>query len=405
MAARFPEPGERQPLLAERRNLKMARSAHAYVRGSTAKFYDWLAEASGRIPAGPDIWICGDCHLGNLGPVGSAKGKTDIQIRDLDQTVIGKPAHDLIRLGLSLATVASGSDLPGVTTARMIEQIIEGYAAALADKPDNAPSGAKPDAVRLAMRKAVGRTWKHLAQDRIKNVKPTIPLGKRFWPLSADEMAEAREIVTQDQVRRLVTALYCREDDVRIDLLDAAYWVKGCSSLGGTRIALLVGIGDQSHDDGGLGLFDVKEAVRSAAPHVPRAKMPRDQAERVVEGARHLSPYLGNRMCATRFLDRPVFIRELLPQDITLDIEHFSSDQAVEAARFLAAVVGRAHARQMDGATRKDWRAELLRSRSKTLEAPSWLWSSIVELITSHEAAYLEHCRRYAFGSEARRSR
>jgi uncharacterized protein (DUF2252 family) len=26
-----------------------------------------------------------------------------IQIRDLDQTVIGNPAHDLIRLGLSLA--------------------------------------------------------------------------------------------------------------------------------------------------------------------------------------------------------------------------------------------------------------------------------------------------------------
>jgi uncharacterized protein (DUF2252 family) len=48
-----------------------------------------------------------------MGPLADAKGRVDIQIRDLDQTVIGNPAHDLIRLGLSLASAARGSDLPG----------------------------------------------------------------------------------------------------------------------------------------------------------------------------------------------------------------------------------------------------------------------------------------------------
>ena len=72
-----------------------------------------------------------------------------------------------------------------------------------------------------------------------------------------------------------------------------------------------------------------------------------------------------------------------------------------EAARFLAHVVGKAHARQMDDATRRRWYAELGRNRSQTLDAPSWLWSSIVALVVSHEAAYLEHCRRYALGVEA----
>jgi uncharacterized protein (DUF2252 family) len=37
------------------------------------------------------------------------------------------------------------------------------------------------------------------------------------------------------------------------------------------------------------------------------------------------------------------------------------------------------------------------RNRSKTLDAPSWLWLSVVELMGSHEAAYLDHCRRYAW--------
>jgi hypothetical protein len=72
----------------------MARSPHAYVRGNTFKFYEWLEARSRPVPEGPAIWICGDCHVGNLGPLADAKGRVAVQIRDLDQTVIGNPAHD-----------------------------------------------------------------------------------------------------------------------------------------------------------------------------------------------------------------------------------------------------------------------------------------------------------------------
>jgi uncharacterized protein (DUF2252 family) len=33
---------------------------------------------------------------------------------------------------------------------------------------------------------------------------------------------------------------------------------------------------------------------------------------------------------------------------------------------------------------------------SKKLDAPSWLWASVVDLVARHETAYLEHCRSYA---------
>jgi uncharacterized protein (DUF2252 family) len=103
------KPSDRQPVLANARRLKMARSAHSYVRGNTLQFYEWLESSSGKsIPQGPPVWICGDCHVGNLGPVADANGRVQIAIRDLDQTVIGNPAHDLIRLGLSLATAIRG---------------------------------------------------------------------------------------------------------------------------------------------------------------------------------------------------------------------------------------------------------------------------------------------------------
>jgi hypothetical protein len=55
-----------------------------------------------------------------------------------------------------------------------------------------------------------------------------------------------------------------------------------------------------------------------------------------------------------------------------------------------------AHSRQLGTSTRDKWSKELARNRSKTLEARSWLWSSVVAALGLHETAYLEHCRRLA---------
>jgi uncharacterized protein (DUF2252 family) len=386
-------PADRVPALKLRQTLKMARSAHAYVRGSTVQFYQWLeAQKRGSLPEGPPVWICGDCHAGNLGPVAALDGRVEIQIRDLDQTVIGNPAHDLIRLALSLATASRGSDLPGVTTAQILEQIVEGYQAALrqhADAIDDAPKS-----IQFVMKKSVARSWKHLANERLKNPKPTIPLGTKFSVLSRSERAGIAELFQTPAMRHLATSLRSRDDDAPVEVLDAAYWMKGCSSLGLPRYAVLLGIGSGKKRD--LALMDIKEAVVAAAPRYARHKMPKDNAERVVEGALHLSPHLGKRMVAGRLVGRSVFTRELLPQDLKIEIENLTVDDAMKAASFLAGVVGNAHARQMDEKQRKAWSAELERYRSKSLDAPFWLWSSVVALIGSHEVAYLEHCRQYA---------
>jgi len=381
----------------------MARSAHAYVRGNTGKLYEWLA-ADGRVhPQGPSVWICGDCHLGNLGPIADADGNVQIQIRDLDQTVIGDPAHDLIRLGLSLATAARGSDLPGVTTARMLEEMMAGYSDALAPRGSRGIAPVqRPNSVHLVMRKAVDRTWKHLARERIEDLEPTIPLGKRFWPLSKDEQRDVRRLFQAEEVRRVATCLRSRDDDSDIELLDAAYWVKGCSSLGRLRIAALLRVGKKKNKKSEFCLIDIKEAVKAAAPRSAASEMPRDYAERVVAGARHLTPPLGERMVSASIAGKAMFIRELLPQDLKLEIPQLTREEATKAARYLSTVIGKAHARQMDAATRRRWRKELMRNRSKTLDAPSWLWSSVVELVTIHEAAYLDHCRQYAMNASKR---
>ncbi|WP_158882300.1 DUF2252 family protein [Rhodanobacter sp. L36] len=390
MTKKSPGPAQRATLLTELREQKMARSAHAYVRGSTVRFYEWLDAADRRLPQGPHVWICGDCHVSNMGPVADAEGRVDVQIRDFDQTVIGNPAHDMIRLGLSLAMAARGSDLPGVITAKMMEQLILGYEQALSAKPGKLPvARARPESIQLVMKRALRRKWKHLAAERLEGTK-------NFWSISGAERKALEALMSSEEVHALVTSLSHRNDTDDVQMLGAAYWVKGCSSLGLLRYAVMLRVGESKDPNNSLCLIDIKEAAKAAAPRAANVNMPRGNAQRIVQGATALSPHLGERMRCSTFMGKAVFLRELLPQDLKLNIKRLSQSEAMDVAGYLGNVVGCAHARQMDDDARARWLSELKRNRSKSLDAPSWLWRSVVELVREHEGGYLEHCRRFA---------
>jgi uncharacterized protein (DUF2252 family) len=392
------KPDERPEALNRARNLKMARSAHAYVRGSTVKFYEWLDASAGKLPEGPPVWICGDCHVGNLGPLADAKGRVAVQIRDLDQTVIGNPAHDLIRLGLSLASAARSSDMPGVMTARILEKLVEGYGAGLGGSFEQ-DDAERPEDIETLVQKSIRRRWKHLALERLDTVKPVIPLGKKFWTLARNEHTALKELFALDSVRRLITSLKARDPNDSVDLVDAAYWMKGCSSLGRLRFAAMLRVGTGKAPS--FCLVDVKEGVTAAAPCADNMAMPRDNAVRVVTGAKALSPNLGQRLLPARLLGKGVVLRELMPQDLKIEVDRLTPQDAMALAAYLASVVGHAHGRQMDGSMRKRWRAEIGTASDSKLDAPSWLWSSVVDLLAIHEAAYLQHCRRFALAEAA----
>jgi uncharacterized protein (DUF2252 family) len=398
MKFKQPRPRLRSKILLRAQQLKMARSAHAYVRGNTIRFYEWLDTTKTRVPQGPPIWICGDCHIGNLGPVADSKGKVEIEIRDLDQTVIGNPAHDLIRLALSLSMAARSSDLPGVTTALMMDYMMTGYCDAINPVKMAQRVPKKSDKViRTVLKQAMHRSWRNLATERLEDVRPTIPLGKRFWALTKAEKESIRELFELAEVKTLITCLRERDENDPIEVLDAAYWMKGCSSLGRLRYAVLIGVGKS------LCLIDIKEATPAAAPGRNTPGTPRNAAQRLVAGARALSPFLGERMVAARINGASVVIRELRPQDMKFEFDRITQAEALTTARFLASVVGKAHARQMDVATRKKWLAQLNKNQTKALGAPSWLWQCVVELVAAHELAYLEHCRRYALSAQTGR--
>lgn len=385
-------PSDRGAILTQRRRRKMARSAHAYVRGNTERFYEWLqADTQRALPQGPSIWICGDCHVGNLGPVVDGDGRVGVLIRDLDQAVIGNPAHDLIRLGLSLASACRSANLPGAVSVRVVDLLLNGYAKAF--KPRPTPVQA-PGAIETLLKRAIDRTWKQLVRDHLSHTKPRIPHGARFWPLSRREERAIADALPPSAMGSLAEQLGIATSDETVTVADAAYWVKGCSSLGRPRYAVLLAIKD-AKGSARLAMLDIKDAPPAAAPRCDDAGMPRDNAERVVAAARALSPGLGNRMRALRILDRPMVLRELAPEDLKIEPDHLPPLAMNAIAAYLGWVLGESHARQMSADERRQWRGRLQQSRSAQVDAPSWLWQAIVDALASHERGYLQHCRRH----------
>ncbi|MEO8841655.1 MAG: DUF2252 family protein [Kofleriaceae bacterium] len=396
-----PAPDQRTATLIAKRDLKMARSAHAFVRGSTDQFYAWLASPkTTAIPAGPPVWICGDCHIGNLGPIGHVEGTAVVEMRDLDQTVIGNPAYDLVRLALSLAMASRSSDLPGVTTARLTEDLVAGYERSFDGDAVSEEIEDLPPPIRLIMRRAVKRTSRRLLDERLGKKRGKFELGRKFWRLADDEREAVRRIVEQEPIRKLITKLEDRDAEAPVTLVDAAFWVKGCSSLGLWRVAALVEFQlDGKKGNTALALLDLKQAVKPVAPWAAGTDPGFSPGVRVLEGARRLAPALGSRMLAGTLLERSVFVRELLPQDLKVELDRIDPGDARRLAFYLGKVVGRAHRRQLTTEQTAAWTTELAAHRTKNLDAPSWLWQALIQLVALHEHAYLDHCRRYAMAA------
>jgi uncharacterized protein (DUF2252 family) len=155
----------------------------------------------------------------------------------------------------------------------MLEEMVAGYTGALESQPSSARvNESMPDSVRSVIARSRSRKWKHLARERIDDVNPTIPFGKRFWALTIEEKAAITTLFASSELRTMATSLSHRAESSTVTVLDAAYWMKGCSSLG------------------------IKEAVEAAAPR-SSMPIPRNNAERVVTGARAM-PHSWANACA-----------------------------------------------------------------------------------------------------------
>jgi hypothetical protein len=97
--------------------------------------------------------------------------------------ILIRPSSGILRMtssGWSLASAARGSDLPGLTTVRMLERILSDYHGAFAHDFDEDRDLKEPEPVRSVAKKAAAASWKSLAAEDLEGTSPTLPIG--IWP-------------------------------------------------------------------------------------------------------------------------------------------------------------------------------------------------------------------------------
>jgi uncharacterized protein (DUF2252 family) len=390
---------ERAAHLAALKATKMAASMHGYVRARADLFFE-VVERHRTIPEGPPIWISGDCHGENIGAVADAEGHARMDLNDLDETAVGLPAHDVLRLALAIVVAARDAGVSGLAAPAIAAAVLDGYTTAL-ERRDPARAVALDDApprfLRLLMKtaRATRRGLLDRRAPRDARGRRRFLLGPRYLPIDDDERAAIAELVDRREVRTLIASMSDDAPEVPVELVDAAFRVAGTGSLGCFRVAALVRVGaiapkGKKAEDLRLRLVDVKQALPSRAIRHPRGETPADDAERVVLGARALVPTFGERMIAANVLGFQTVVRELMPQDQKVLLSEVESDEAEPIARYLGSIVGRAHARQLAGDA-VAWAREL-RSGSRRSSPPNWLWEPLVDLVSAHDVAYLRHC-------------
>jgi uncharacterized protein (DUF2252 family) len=104
--------------------------------------------------------------------------------------------------------------------------------------------------VRIVLNQVLKRKWRHPALERIKDVSPTIPIRTSFWSLSGPEKGEINKRFGTEGVQKLITDLHGRHENDEVRVREAAYRVKGCSSLGRHHFAVLLEIQRHHHREG-----------------------------------------------------------------------------------------------------------------------------------------------------------
>jgi hypothetical protein len=83
------------------------------------------------IPEGPPIWICGDCHIGNIGPLADSRAKSKFRSGIWIKLWSGTRLTIWSVWPFPLPRPHEVLTCPALPVAKMMEQVFEGYEQAL----------------------------------------------------------------------------------------------------------------------------------------------------------------------------------------------------------------------------------------------------------------------------------
>ena len=360
---------------------RMRASPLAFLRGSAPLFYEILL-AEPDLGHGPDGegWIIGDAHLENFGafvpaPAGRKLPLGEVfDLNDFDDCMMAPLRYDLLRLGTSFLLGARELGATGGQALEMVEELLASWRLHVRKAQPLPP---EPRPVRALLRQLSLR-----ARTDLLNARTDIVRGVRRFVRGPRYGALSKKVLAALPAAFKAYAASLPEDErpapEQLEILDAAHRIAGTGSLGVLRVAVLVaGKGGPN----GSWVFDLKEQGTPSGAKVGSVPVG-TPAERVAAGLRACLTRPPRRIGTTRLVGVSMFGRRLAPQEDRLDLTRIEGVDLPALARYLGALLGRAHRR---GATR------LPRAVGPDRCVP--LIERTIRLAGIHEATYLAYCR------------
>lgn len=345
----------RVPELLKLKYQLMAASPFGYFRGAVPVM---AADLSALPNTGILTQICGDAHVRNLGAFAAPDGRLVFDINDFDETIRGPFEWDLKRMAASLVLAGRESGHKESAARDAVEQCILRYAAqmqAFSEMPTlevaryqvHRIGSVAP--IHEALLKAERATPCHnmeqltelktgrSGQTRIfRNIPPTLTRIKGSKAATIQTALKPYRAMLEGQRQHLLS-LY--------QPLDVAFKVVGTGSVG-TRDYCIYFEGNGPDDP--LFLQIKEETASGYAPYLPKARPPRHNGQRVVEGQRAMQvqsdPFLG----WTRLEGRDFLVRQLNDHKGSILLEDLAGKGLVAFAEVCGELLARGHARSGD---------------------------------------------------------
>jgi uncharacterized protein (DUF2252 family) len=335
------------------------------------------------VDPGPDILLCGDLHLENLGAYRAENGDFVFDLNDFDEALVGPCSLDLVRCSTSILLAAQVWGLTPIRAIRTVLGFLDCYRATILDEADGRGSPADPagpiqellGGLALGTQAELLDKYTRVEKSGVRKIHCSEgslqPLGKRRTAAVTDSVQEYGRWVGQSNTFRV---------------LDVSYRIAGIGSLGIKRyVALVEGTGPPD----GNRLLDLKAAAPSSLSGCTKVTQPApwtSQALRVVGAQRRLQaePTAGLDVLA---IDGEDFrLREMIPDENRATLDQFRRkpsklSQAVE-------IVGRITARaQLRGARPED-------GVDRTDELVRWVTSPALDAVLASAVRFAEETRK-----------
>lgn len=336
----------RVPKLLPEKHKRMSVSPFAYYRGSAPVM---AADLSLQPQTGLVVQLCGDAHVYNLGSFTAPDGRIIFDLNDFDETIPGPCEWDVKRMAASLVLVGREAGQRDVQCKGAVLTFVHSYRETmriLSEMPiiemarylvlRHPKSSFIAQVLRRAQLSTNQQAFKKLAERdgdsyRFKRdrVSSSIASGVKqaLHDYSLGLLPERRHFFQQYQVE------------------DVGFRVVGCGSVGmRDYVVLMLGAGS----DDAL-LIQVKEETHSTyAQHLPDARVPENQGQRVAEGQRAMQLQSDSFLGWTSFDGRDYLVRQLRDHKASVAEGDLKGDGLRQYAVICGELLAKGHARSGD---------------------------------------------------------